>query len=354
MGFGAKGCNYRFPFLAFVLIVLTAGYGCSPPASTGDAPVEEQDQPVTESTEEQQEVEPTATEAPPTELPTVTPGVSENGDWQPVNGELNGHAMVYVPAGCFMMGSSEAQIETAMQECPDLYSGAPFQCDPSGYQVEGPQHEVCLDAMWIGQTEVTNSQYTACVEAGACSLPDDRIYYDDPAYADHPVIRVTWQDATNYAEWVEGRLPTEAEWEYAARGPSGWGYPWGDAFEQDRLNYCDVNCDVYFWADTTYDDGYALTAPVGTYPNGASWVGALDMSGNAWEWVSSVFKDYPYDATDGREEPGADGNHVLRGGAFDLSYLDVRSAFRYVLPADGSCRGYGFRVAADADAVTTP
>jgi formylglycine-generating enzyme required for sulfatase activity len=80
----------------------------------------------------------------------------------------------------------------------------------------------------------------------------------------------------------------------------------------------------------------------------------LDMSGNAWEWVSSLFMGYPYAADDGREEPGADGDHVLRGGAFDLSYLDLRSAFRYVIPPDGNCRGYGFRVAADAETVTAP
>ena len=267
-------------------------------------------------------------------------------------GELNGLSLVYVPEGCFQMGSTEAQIAEAMQSCVSIYNGAPFPCDTSQYQNEGPQHEICLDAFWIGQTEVTNRQYAACVEAGACAPPLDRTSFDDPAYGDHPVINVPWPSAVAYAAWVGGRLPTEAEWEYAARGHTARVYPWGDTFEKGALNYCDANCDVFFWADAAYDDGYALTAPDGTYPDGASWVGALDMSGNVWEWVSSLFKEYPYDATDGREDAGAPGEHVLRGGAFDLSYVDLRSAFRYRLPAEGTCRGYGFRIAADPEAVT--
>jgi formylglycine-generating enzyme required for sulfatase activity len=267
-------------------------------------------------------------------------------------GDLNQVTMVYVPQGCFDMGSSEAQIAEAQQACTELYRGAPFPCDTSQYQSEAPRHEVCVGGFWIGQTEVTNRQYTACVQSGACSPPVDRAIFDDPAYADHPVINVPWSSATAYAAWIGGRLPTEAEWEFAARGPQAGVYPWGDLFERAALNFCDVNCDVYFWADSTFDDGFALTAPVASYALGASWVGALDMSGNVWEWVSTLFKDYPYDPDDGREDPNAAGERVLRGGAFDLSYPDLRSAFRYVLPAEGTCRGYGFRLAADPDAVT--
>jgi len=265
---------------------------------------------------------------------------------------LNGLTLVYVPEGCFDMGSSEEEIAQAMQACVSIYEGAPFPCDTSQYEREGPQHEVCLEPFWIGQTEVTNRQYAACVEAGACDPPVERTYYDDPAFSDHPVTNVPWLSAAAYAAWAGGRLPTEAEWEYAARGRQARVYPWGDTFEKGDLNYCDVNCDVYFWADTSFDDGYALTAPDGTYVAGSSWVGALDMSGNVWEWVSSLFKEYPYDANDGREDPGAAGERVLRGGACDLSYIDLRSAMRYTLPAGGTCRGYGFRIAADGEAVT--
>ncbi len=293
-------------------------------------------------------------EAPHAEEPSgAGPSGSQTGGLDAGSlGDLNGLTLVYVPEGCFRMGSTEAQIAEAMQACVSVYDGAPFPCDTSQYLVEGPQHEVCLEGYWIGQTEVTNRQYAACVEAGACDPPVDRTYFDDPAFGDHPVTEVPWLSAMAYAAWAGGRLPTEAEWEYAARGSQAHVYPWGDAFEKGNLNYCDVNCDVYFWADTAFDDGYALTAPDASFPQGASWVGALDMSGNAWEWVSSLFRDYPYDATDGREDAGAPGERVLRGGAFDLSYVDLRSAMRYTLPAEGTCRGYGFRIAADPEAVT--
>ncbi|MBN1313113.1 MAG: formylglycine-generating enzyme family protein [Anaerolineae bacterium] len=344
--------------LFVVLMLFVAGLACSSQGEPGDDVTDAPAIPDMPDTSEPVTVEPPGEQAA-TELPTepaLTPTAEAltNAGWQPIVGELGGLPMVYVPAGCFLMGSTEEQIAAAMEACPELYSGAPFACDASGYQAEGPQREVCLDAFWIGQTEITNSQYAACVDAGACAPPADRTYFDNPEYADHPAVQIAWPDAVSYAAWIGGSLPTEAQWEYAARGPDGWVYPWGDTFEKDRLNYCDVNCDVYFWVDATYDDGYALTAPVGTYPNGASWVGALDVSGNAWEWVSSIFKDYPYDAADGREDSNAAGDHVLRGGAFDLSYLDVRSAFRYRLPSEGVCRGYGFRVAAAADAVAGP
>ncbi|MBN1427405.1 MAG: formylglycine-generating enzyme family protein [Anaerolineae bacterium] len=342
----------KYILLVVLVLVVIALPACSSPGELDTSltgPPNALEQATAEVSDEQ-----TAT-GPAVDLsPTATVGPVTNADWQPVTGQLGDLPMVYVPAGCFTMGSSEEQIASAMQACPALYSGAPFACDASAYQAEGPQHEVCPDAFWIGQTEVTNRQYAACVEAGACAPPIDRTYFDDPAYADHPVIQIPWPDAMGYADWVGGSLPTEAQWEYAARGLDGWVYPWGDTFEKDRLNYCDVNCDVYFWVDSTYDDGYALTAPVGSYPGGASWVGALDMSGNAWEWVSSVFREYPYDAADGREDPGASGDHILRGGAFDISYLDARAAFRYRLAPGDICRGYGFRVAADAEAVTAP
>jgi len=312
---------------------------CGPASEQGEAAAEQGEPAPEEATEEA--------------IPGLPTAGLSNAGWTPASGELNGLPMVFVPAGCFKMGSPEAHVEQVAQECNALYEAAPFPCQTSLYQAEMPQHEVCIDEpFWIGQTEVTNAQYAACVEAGACAPPVDRTAYDDPANAEHPVIQVTWPDAMAYAQWIGGTLPSEAQWEYSARGPEGWIYPWGDNFEQDKLNYCDVNCDVYFWVDASYDDGYGYTAPVGTYPGGASWVGALDMSGNVWEWVGSVYRPYPYDAADGRDDPAAEGDHVLRGGAYDLSAIDLRPAFRYVLPPDGSCRGYGFRVAAEEGAVS--
>ncbi len=340
--------------LIVVLVLCLALVACgSEPAP--EAASEAVDEPVEEAPAAEAEV-PTATPEPtpePTEEMPIPAGAS-NADWEPVEGELNGLPMVYVPAGCFMMGSTEEQIAAAIEAHIKSREGAPFPCESEVLEAEGPQNEVCLEAFWIGQTEVTNSQYAACVEAGACAPPADRTYFDNPDYADHPVIQVSWQEAVNYAEWLGAMLPTEAQWEYAARGPEAWVYPWGDEFERERLNYCDVNCDIYWWADPDYDDGYALTAPVGTYPGGASWVGAVDMAGNVWEWTASLYRDYPYDAGDGREDPEAAGVRVLRGGAFDVSAVDMRTALRFGLETDDVCRGYGFRVAALLSAIELP
>ena len=234
--------------------------------------------------------------------------------------EKDGAVMVYLPAGVFWMGSDEN--------------------DPQAGALESPRHEVHVGAFWIDRTEVTNAQYRQCVDAGACGPPQkassaSRLhYYDDPAYGDYPVINVTWFQARVYAEWVGGRLPTEAEWEYAARGPEGATYPWGEGAPSERL----LN-DNFSVRDTT---------PVGSYPQGASWCGALDMSGNVWEWTSSLFRPYPYHAADGREDLGAEGRRVLRGGAFVGDAASVRSAVR-AWPAPGYWDWLGgFRVALTA------
>jgi formylglycine-generating enzyme required for sulfatase activity len=151
-----------------------------------------------------------------------------NPDFEPIVQEINGVPMVYVPEGCFPMGSGRWEVGYV---CRRYVPGNP-ECR-QWFRDEMPQHEVCLSAFWIGLTEVTNAQYAACVNAGACESPDCR-YIDDPAYADHPVVCVDWYRATTYAEWlsdVTGQafgLPTEAQWDYAARGPMGNAYPWGN------------------------------------------------------------------------------------------------------------------------------
>jgi formylglycine-generating enzyme required for sulfatase activity len=220
--------------------------------------------------------------------------------------EKDGAVMVYLPAGTFWMGSDEN--------------------DPKAGPLESPRHAVYAGPFWIDRTEVTNAQFRLCVEAGACGPPQkassaSRLrYYDDPQYDDYPVVNVTWRQARAYAAWVGGRLPSEAEWAYAARGPEGATYPWGEGTPNaGLLNY-----------NFAVDD----TTPVGSYPEGASWCGALDMSGNVWEWTSSLLQPYPYDAADGREDPGAEGRRVLRGGAFVGDAARVRGATR-AWPAPG-------------------
>jgi len=219
---------------------------------------------------------------------------------------IDGMLMVYVPAGEFLMGS---EAEGALED-------------------EKPEHPVTLDAYWIYQTEVTNRQYNQCIQAGACSStweenPDD----------DHPVTQVFPRDGDDYCDWAGGRLPTEAEWEKAARGTDGRQYPWGnEPVTGARANFCDLNCDPEWGTpDTAQDDGYAKTAPVGSFPAGASPYGALDMAGNVWEWVV--------------------GSELMRGGSWRDVTQSLRVTNRFVL--DGAAfddiyfETFGFRCVQD-------
>jgi formylglycine-generating enzyme required for sulfatase activity len=231
--------------------------------------------------------------------------------------DKDGAVMVYVPAGEFWMGSDDD--------------------DPDADDDEKPMHKVFVDAFWIDQTEVTNAQYKKCVDAGACSPPSSsesyarKSYYGNSDYDDYPVISVSWPQAQEYAAWVGGRLPTEAEWEYAARGPDGDIYPWGNDSPNDSL--------------LNYDDNVGDTTVVGSYPDGASWCGALDMAGNVWEWTSSRYKPYPYDPTDGRENPDS-GKRVARGGSFIDSGVFARPSFRAWGSPDYVWSYRGFRLVA--------
>jgi formylglycine-generating enzyme required for sulfatase activity len=263
--------------------------------------------------------------------------------------------MIYVPAGQFAMGSSQEDVDRAFEQCGVQYD----HCTREGYELEQPPHTVEPDGFWIDRTEVTNAQYAAFLnrqgnqqEGGTPWLDLDEgcliqevggEYRAVPGYADHPVVCVSWYGAVAYSRSVGGRLPTEAEWEYAARGPQSLRYPWGEAFDSSKVNFCDVNCAHDFRA-TEYDDGYGTTAPVGSYPGGASWSGAVDMAGNVWEWTQTRFDGYPYDASDGREELSPVGKRTLRGGSFTNLIPNVRGAYRAGLPPDNKVPSLGFRV----------
>ncbi|MBI3946953.1 MAG: SUMF1/EgtB/PvdO family nonheme iron enzyme [Armatimonadetes bacterium] len=207
-------------------------------------------------------------------------------------------------------------------------------------------HEVCLDTFWIGKYPVTNAQYERFVRERGRPAPEHwpggRV---PPELRNHPVVNVSWEDARAYCEWAGGRLPTEAEWERAARGPEGLTYPWGNEWQEGRCN--------------SWQSGLRGTSPVGMYPSGRSpdGEGCLDMAGNVWERCSSVYKPYPYRADDGREDDGredptAEVARVSRGGG----WYDFRGLARACDRGWGT-RGFrdgglGFRLARSSPPVT--
>lgn len=210
----------------------------------------------------------------------------------------DGMLMVYIPAGKFIMGSD------------------------AGENNERPAHPVYLDAYWIDQTEITNAIYLVCVEAGDCPPPPERTYLDDPAYADHPVVYVDWDAAQKYCQQIGGRLPTEAEWEKAARGPStssgtGLTYPWGEEIDCDKANY-----------GRCVDD----TTPVGSYEAGRSPYGLYDMAGNVWEWTSDWYSVHYYETSPAANPAGAESGlfRTLRGGSWLTGDWNARTTDRYV------------------------
>ena len=186
---------------------------------------------------------------------------------------------------------------------------------------------------------MTNQQYAAFIAATGREAPQHwRGRTPPPELRNHPVVYVSWHDAVAYCRWLsqargeEVRLPSEAEWEKAARGDQDRrAYPWGDeAPDEHRCNF-DINI--------------GSTTPVGIYPAGASPYGCLDMSGNVWEWTRSMYKGYPYVADDGREDARATGTRVLRGGSFGYSADGVRCAIRFRGSPFVGSDGRGFRVA---------
>jgi formylglycine-generating enzyme required for sulfatase activity len=233
---------------------------------------------------------------------------------------IKGIEFCHIPAGPFMMGSDDRKDEEADNR-------------------EKPQHNIKTSYdYWLARFPVTNEQYHTFVQSRSIHPVSNW-----KSKKDHPVVNVTWSDAMTYCRWLndflEGemsenliiRLPTEAEWEKAARGADGRIYPWGDEFVEDKCN--------------TYEGGIGDTSPVGAYsPEGDSPFDCADMSGNVWEWTHTLFREYPYVSDDGRESENEPGTRIVRGGSFYNDYGGIRCASRNSHNPGGRYNHIGFRV----------
>jgi formylglycine-generating enzyme required for sulfatase activity len=237
-------------------------------------------------------------------------------------------AFITLDSEPFLMGTPERTLSDLARR----YGGT-----RESYREESPQHTLQLPAFAIAQTLVTNEAYAAYIDASGWQPPSHWRCAEPPAaLRNHPVVNVSWEEALAYCTWLSGqstlqyRLPTEAEWEYAARGTAGRTFPWGEEFDLNRAN--------------TRESGLASTSPVGSYPTGASPCGALDMAGNVWQWTSSLDKPYPYQANDGREAITASGRRILRGGCYANPQGFARSACRFRLLPTMRNEFIGFRL----------
>jgi len=274
-------------------------------------------------------VDPTGTVVPGmslTTIPNATSTIVSTPD-KPVGTEklsiLDGGTQLYVPAGNFKMGTTN-------------------EGDWVG-EDEFPLHEVKLNSFWMDKTEVTNDRYQKCVQAGNCTAPHSKAsetrksYYDDPNFSEYPVIQVDWEQAKSYCQWAGRRLPTEAEWEKAARGPTERTFPWlGEGYGHDLATF-DVD---YHWplADTTR---------AGNFPKGASYYGVMDMAGNVYEWVADWYAADYYQHSPAQNPMGPDQGikRVIRGGAWTSDWTFLRTAARLSIYPGQFSDDVGFRCA---------
>jgi formylglycine-generating enzyme required for sulfatase activity len=257
----------------------------------------------------------TATPLPPTEAPVVEPSpiptlvpVALSG---PQSGTkmkwIDGSTLIYVPSAEFIMGNG-------------------------GF--DAPVHNVALDAYWIYQTKVTNRMFAQCVAVGACTPPTQELggpVYSNPEYANHPVVGVSWDQSQAYCTWSQGQLPTEAQWEKAARGTTGNAYPWGS----DK-----PACDLLNLGHCT-----GATSEVNAFSTGVSPYGLYDMAGNIFEWVSDWYGEAYYKDAPTTNPIGPDSGQYrsVRGSSFETDFNQVESAIRHFLNPSNHRRDTGFR-----------
>jgi formylglycine-generating enzyme required for sulfatase activity len=256
---------------------------------------------------------------------------------------------VRIEGGSFVMGSTPADLERVLEQCRKEVLGA--LCDDvlRNFQDEQPAHDVSLSAYAIDQREVRVDEYARCVSAGACGPPsfspgDTR--FDRPSF---PVTHVRWEDAKSYCAWAGGRLPTEAEWEFAARGTPSREYPWGEVYNPRLCNHGALAPD-----ETDGTDGFLGLAPVGSFPDGATPRRIVDMAGNVSEWVSDFYDPnpetgfgYPLGSQNNPTGPSSGIGHVIRGGSYVDGAAWMRAAQRGTTDRVDSPH-VGFRCAGDA------
>jgi serine/threonine-protein kinase len=271
--------------------------------------------------------------SPPTDSPvsvTSTPAASEIPDcvnagdtW---TSPFDGMTLVCVSHGEFWMGADDT--------------------DPEAEANEKPGRFVNLDAFWIDRTEVTNNQYEGCVQDGVCRRPSttfgDRLdaYYGNPQYQNHPVVNVNWQDAATYCEWAGRSLPSEAQWEKAARGTYGFTYPWGEGVSCSLAN---------IQIEGNICGGGGMTSRVGSFPEGTSPYGALDMAGNVWEWVADwISDDYRSEPKPNCSDSSSVECRVVRGGGWSNDAAAARATNRTARFITAETSKVGFRCALGA------
>jgi eukaryotic-like serine/threonine-protein kinase len=274
------------PLLFIFLLAACQSIAAPPPSTVAPAPADALTQiPFTSTPEAVFTPEPTPT--------PVTVKISPK----------DGMTQLFVPAGLVKMGGMDILMEND----------------------ELPAHDVTLDAFWIDQVEVTNGMYGLCIKAGVCRPPvkpnsdNHKDYFGNSQFQDYPVIQITWYDANAYCQWAGRRLPTEAEWERAARSDDMRNYPWGN--EPPNTENSNSNNIV---GDVTR---------VGSYADGASPFGALDMAGNVWEWVADFYNGKYYAESPtvnptGPENGGLNHLRVIRGGSFQDNLFDLRTSNR--------------------------
>lgn len=283
----------------------------------------------------------------------------------------NGPAMILVRRSTFEMGSTSDEAVLATAECQRLTPGRRFvgkregfdPCNPGQFAQEMPVHRVTLSAYWLDRTEVTVADYARCVAAARCNplpLGDGARRFDRPNY---PASLVTWDEARDYCAFRGGRLPTEAEFERAARGLGRRTFPWGNLYNSRVSNH-----GRFDWSDpvrmvgadpTDGRDGFVELAPVGSFPEGRTPDGFLDLAGNVSEWVADLYTPH-YEEGDVEDPslPGSEntaktatsnsGTRVLRGGSYETWALSLRGASRQEAPPNVRHPSIGFRCAKSA------